>query len=248
MLLWPSPSQLITPIAHTPYCEDLMASLTHCPTGWRVIEFESVRDEKGQESKRAKHLCCLAFGTIEDAVAYFRVVHPDCMIDLRCDCCGKAKNVTPEEVGTTYVLTCKGCASVTAAYSPPSEAEKGKLLKHPRVIHELKRNAWLKATRKEVLHFEMDTTGHDALDRALCLPKASKPQPPIPVVIEAEDAPTECQVCDCPITDKFVDGVIVSAGWAYLCLSCHKSVGIGLGTGRGQQFVRIESGQFVKGA
>lgn len=47
----------------------------------------------------------------------------------------------------------------------------------------------------------------------------------------------ECQICgnDNP-TPEFVDGRTRMGPWALMCLSCHKTHGVGLGTGKGQKY------------
>ncbi len=47
---------------------------------------------------------------------------------------------------------------------------------------------------------------------------------------------TTCQVCPCTITESFVDGRVKGAGWAIMCPSCFRDVGVGLGDGNGQGY------------
>jgi hypothetical protein len=43
-----------------------------------------------------------------------------------------------------------------------------------------------------------------------------------------------------------VDGKTKMGPWATMCQPCHKSFGIGLGTGKGQMYERQEDGRFLK--
>ena len=58
--------------------------------------------------------------------------------------------------------------------------------------------------------------------------------------------PKECDICHTPIVDTFVDGKTVYGPWANMCIPCHIDVGCGLGTGRGQRYVKDNEGKFVK--
>lgn len=51
------------------------------------------------------------------------------------------------------------------------------------------------------------------------------------------DAPSNCDICDCKITDTFIDGRTRMGPWGNMCPTCHVSHGIGLGTGKGQKYV-----------
>jgi hypothetical protein len=56
------------------------------------------------------------------------------------------------------------------------------------------------------------------------------------------DLPTECDIGkhvlgeSHPLTDGFIDGATTFGQWANMCPSCHARYGVGLGTGRGQQY------------
>ena len=55
-----------------------------------------------------------------------------------------------------------------------------------------------------------------------------------------------CDLCQCELgigPKIFVDGRMKDAGahWAMMCLACHQSQGIGLGTGKGQAYALRES-------
>lgn len=59
--------------------------------------------------------------------------------------------------------------------------------------------------------------------------------------------PTECQLCNAPITSVFVDGRIQGVSqWAFMCPLCHSTDGVGLGVGLGQKYVKSPDGSFVK--
>ncbi len=57
--------------------------------------------------------------------------------------------------------------------------------------------------------------------------------------------PATCDLCPASLTATFVDGKTQRGSWANMCLRCHKIHGVGLGTGRGQRYVR-SGDQFVK--
>ncbi len=48
----------------------------------------------------------------------------------------------------------------------------------------------------------------------------------------------ECSICRCQLKDEkmMVDGKTIYGPWALMCLSCHATVGKGLGTGKGQKY------------
>lgn len=224
-----------------------MITLSHYPTGWRVIEQTTEKDAKGNDGKVTRFAHCLSFPCHLDAIAYMAVVHPEVTITFRCECCGKAKALEPEAVGSTFMLNCAGCRSVPATYSPPSDAEIGKPMKKPRPGLKETHHDFLAQTLREVRHFEMQTTGHPPLDRELKLPWAPKEDNRFAmqdVTLDPDDVPDECQVCNEPVTDALVDGVIRGAGWAFMCPKCHKELGIGLGTGMGQLYEKQDDGLF----
>jgi hypothetical protein len=52
--------------------------------------------------------------------------------------------------------------------------------------------------------------------------------------------PSTCDLCSRSIKNAFVDGVVGGVGsWACMCLTCHSLSGVGLGTGKGQQYELI---------
>lgn len=46
----------------------------------------------------------------------------------------------------------------------------------------------------------------------------------------------------------FVDGRMAGGSWANMCSICHAKYGVGLGTGRGQQYMKQENGRWLKTA
>ena len=59
-------------------------------------------------------------------------------------------------------------------------------------------------------------------------------------------APAICDLCHQPITTAFVDGKVKGGGWALMCPRCHQRAGIGLGTGKGQQYHKQPNGWLKK--
>jgi hypothetical protein len=62
--------------------------------------------------------------------------------------------------------------------------------------------------------------------------------------------PKNCQLCNCPITDTFVDGRhnLPHRGgiWAYMCALCHNKHGFGFGQGNAQIYTKQADGSFKK--
>ena len=50
---------------------------------------------------------------------------------------------------------------------------------------------------------------------------------------------TECDICERPFRDgkHFIDGKTKSGPWALMCRKCHRTFGVGIGTGRGQVYL-----------
>jgi len=57
--------------------------------------------------------------------------------------------------------------------------------------------------------------------------------------------PDACDICDGRIPKTFVDGATRMGPWAVMCPACHASHGVGLGTGRGQKYVK-DGNKFIK--
>lgn len=60
------------------------------------------------------------------------------------------------------------------------------------------------------------------------------------------EPPMNCDICKGKINGDFIDGKTIDGPWAILCPTCHTIHGIGFGTGRGQQYTRIEGNLFQK--
>ena len=48
--------------------------------------------------------------------------------------------------------------------------------------------------------------------------------------------PIKCDICKEPFTTTFIDANTRTGQWCKLCPLCHKVIGVGLGTGRGQLY------------
>lgn len=57
---------------------------------------------------------------------------------------------------------------------------------------------------------------------------------------------TKCDICGEELTKTLIDGRTSNGSWAVMCPKCHKIHGVGLGTGKGQKYVRDTEGDFVK--
>jgi len=57
--------------------------------------------------------------------------------------------------------------------------------------------------------------------------------------------PTNCEICNNPIGEIFVDGKLNIGGWAFMCILCHEFHGEGLGHGHGQKYQK-QGGSYVK--
>lgn len=65
-------------------------------------------------------------------------------------------------------------------------------------------------------------------------------------MIVLRDPPKKCQVCHREIEDVVIDGQLRQGQWGYMCPSCHKNHGVGLGVGLGQKYQKQADGTFVK--
>jgi len=48
--------------------------------------------------------------------------------------------------------------------------------------------------------------------------------------------PEVCDLCQQPITNKFIDGKTIFGPWALMCTKCYDELGVGLGLGKGQEY------------
>ena len=191
---------------------------------------------------------CSYVEDFDDAVEVLSWWHPAAVAPtlaaMKCEVCSSTKGVRPEAVGATFLLICHKCRAVpsTAVGNPDRLA---KVSKHSHVVNELTREQWTEMTRREVRKFNLKSTGSLAVDELLRLPEAPKREAyPMARTIARSEAPETCQVCEVPLAVEFVDGVVKHCGWGYLCVACHKTHGIGLGTGRGQLYGLKEDGDF----
>ena len=60
--------------------------------------------------------------------------------------------------------------------------------------------------------------------------------------------PVICDACSTAIEAHFYDCKTVHGPWANLCSECFRTMGVGLGTGRGQQYTRRPDGRYAKTA
>jgi len=51
-----------------------------------------------------------------------------------------------------------------------------------------------------------------------------------------------CQLCGKTLENIVIDGKTVHGPWGYMCPACHNKFGVGLGTGKGQRYVRHPGG------
>jgi len=59
-------------------------------------------------------------------------------------------------------------------------------------------------------------------------------------------APVKCDICSFDFGQFFVDGKTKMGPWACMCKICFSRYGLGLGTGRGQQYEKQPSGEWLK--
>ena len=52
-------------------------------------------------------------------------------------------------------------------------------------------------------------------------------------------APKRCEMCNNEFKRFFVDGRTQFGAWAMMCLHCLDEIGVGLGTGKGQLYMRV---------
>jgi hypothetical protein len=60
------------------------------------------------------------------------------------------------------------------------------------------------------------------------------------------DVEADCQLCNKPIGDTFIDGRTVMGPWANMCPKCHRGSGTGLGLGKGQRYQKQADGRWLK--
>lgn len=62
----------------------------------------------------------------------------------------------------------------------------------------------------------------------------------------AISVPKYCDLCRSEILAGYVDGRTTMGPWANMCVSCHRTNGVGLGTGKGQCYRLQPSGKWAK--
>lgn len=55
----------------------------------------------------------------------------------------------------------------------------------------------------------------------------------------------ECEICTRVNLQRYVDGKTQRGTWADMCMPCHDRIGVGLGTGKGQEYAWV-NGAYVK--
>lgn len=58
--------------------------------------------------------------------------------------------------------------------------------------------------------------------------------------------PKTCDICNKPFGTFMYDAKTVYGPWACMCETCFNTVGVGLGTGLGQQYKKNDQEQWVK--
>ena len=66
-----------------------------------------------------------------------------------------------------------------------------------------------------------------------------------PVKVWMGSKPVSCDVCEKPYNGKMIDGATKTGSWACMCAKCYHKMGIGLGSGKGQEYT-LTNGQWLK--
>lgn len=67
-------------------------------------------------------------------------------------------------------------------------------------------------------------------------------------VIKYINPPLVCDNCKLPFKKFMYDAKTVYGPWANLCNDCFNVIGLGIGTGLGQQYIKNEDGDWIKNA
>ena len=67
-------------------------------------------------------------------------------------------------------------------------------------------------------------------------------------VIKYINPPNVCDNCKLPFKTFMYDAKTVYGTWANLCSDCFNVLGLGIGTGLGQQYIQNEAGEWIKNA
>ena len=57
---------------------------------------------------------------------------------------------------------------------------------------------------------------------------------------------SKCDICGDQRIERIVDGKTVYGPWAWMCERCHRVMGVGLGTGKGQLY-DVATGKKLEG-
>lgn len=68
----------------------------------------------------------------------------------------------------------------------------------------------------------------------------------MPKIIKYINPPSVCDNCHCDFGRTMYDCKTVYGSWANLCTECFNVLGLGIGTGLGQQYIKEDSGDWVK--
>lgn len=82
--------------------------------------------------------------------------------------------------------------------------------------------------------FNMRTTGSSSVDAWVRPERNPLKAINFPILLTIEEVSPECQYCGEPLPTMFVyGGVVGGSAWFFLCLTCFKEEGLGIGPGRG---------------
>ena len=56
----------------------------------------------------------------------------------------------------------------------------------------------------------------------------------------------KCDFCGRTTMKKFIDGATIAGPWAMMCIPCHRTLGMGLGLGKGQLYQKQKDSSWLK--
>jgi hypothetical protein len=68
----------------------------------------------------------------------------------------------------------------------------------------------------------------------------------MPELVWVGSPTAKCDLCPRPLTTLFYDARTRDGRWGFLCHTCFRSKGTGLGNGQGQKYRKRDDGKFVK--